>query len=251
MTEFGRGAWPSKGTGGTLRANGTAPGPFYCLASDPLNQIGLKTWCIRADGRPVRQEYNATFHAVVGIQMLCNGYAGTSLNCDGIFGPVTKEAVIAAQKKAGLSADGVVGQKTMKSLLLPVIKAKSTTTVDWRAVYGILRFEGALDPGAIGYLDTTDWGLAQINSNAHPDVSFAQAFCPSFAVQFIVNYLTYSLTVLNGDIRLAIASYNLGIGGTREWLRLGQPTIWTPSWSSVTRNTSMYIDRILSAHETM
>ena len=249
--ENGRGAWSSKGIGGTLKPSRgkTIPGPYYMLAENDIDQIGLGTWCRRAQGLPVNQDYNATFHGVVGIQLLLNSYVGANLEGDGIFGPTTKWYTVVAQKKAGLVEDGVIGIKTMKALLLPLIQRTAAKFNEpWEPIYGVLRFEGALDPGAVGYIDPQDWGLAQINTKYHPEVSFAQAFCPSYATAFVANYLRYGLDSLDGNLRDAVVSYNLGIGGARQWIRAGRPDVWTPVGSDLERKPNEYIDRILNAH---
>lgn len=41
---------------------------------------------------------------------------GIEVSTDGVFGPATRQAVMAYQKKTGLSADGVAGPATSKSL---------------------------------------------------------------------------------------------------------------------------------------
>ena len=41
---------------------------------------------------------------------------GIRVSTDGVYGPKTREAVIAYQKKSGLSADGIAGPATAKSL---------------------------------------------------------------------------------------------------------------------------------------
>ncbi|TKC88713.1 peptidoglycan-binding protein [Trinickia terrae] len=47
-------------------------------------------------------------------QLLAHGFAAGS--CDGTFGPLTRDAVLAFQRSAGLSADGVVGPQTAAAL---------------------------------------------------------------------------------------------------------------------------------------
>lgn len=253
MSEFGRGAWNSKGVGGTLKLSGgkTVPGPYYMLAQNDAEQIGLKTWCLREQGLPVRLEYNAVFHAVVGLQMLCKDYYA-DVKPDGIFGPETDLAVRRAQEFLFLTTDGQVGPKTMKALMKPVLQRRTGILgFAWEPVYGILQYEGGWDPGAVGYHDQGDWGLAQINSKSHPHISFAEAFCPSFAISFVINYISSALNALDGDLRTAVASYNLGIGGARQWVAAGRPDVWTPphAVSFGERKVKEYIDRILDAHK--
>ena len=248
MKAEGRGAWSS--IGGTLRptSNGTQPGKYYMLASNPNNQIGLKTWCQKEQGLTVTVNHNAVWHGVFAIQMLCNMQAGSTLNGDGIFGPATDAAVKQYQKSAGLYVDGIVGPSTMKAFLTPVVKAAAARHgEDWTTVLGLLRYEGAFDPGAVGAVDSYDLGLSQINIIAHPETSFAQAFCVSYAVDFTARYLKYSLEALDGNERDAVASYNLGIYGTKQWIAAGRPDWWTPPWATShgPRNVKAYIDRII------
>lgn len=246
---YGRGAWSADGVGGTLAPSGkeTKPGPYYMLASDPHDKIGLGTWCRREQGLPVDQDYNATFHGVVAIQALLNAYVKADLSGDGIFEERTKWYTAEAQKKAGLTPDGIVGPKTMKAILLPLIEHISAELEEpWEPIYGILRWEGGFDPGAVGRIDPQDWGLAQINTKYHPEVSFAEAFCPSFAVRFVASYIRYALDSLSGNLRDAVASYNLGIGGAKQWIEDGRPNVWLPSWSSLERKPNAYVDKILN-----
>jgi peptidoglycan hydrolase-like protein with peptidoglycan-binding domain len=253
----GRGAWPSTGTGGTYtrKNNEIVPGPFYMLHEDPMRQIGLKTYCQRAESRPVGLNYNAVFHGVVAIQLLCNAYLGSNhsanlpyLSGDGIFGPQTDRAVRLVQTSAGLKADGMVGRNTMKVLLTPRIKLIAAKHKEpWEPLVGIMTYEGAWDPGAVGGADPNDLGLVQINTIAHPHVSFSDAFCPSFAINYAASLIRAGLDAFNGDIRLAIASYNLGIGGTRQWVAAGSPSVWTPPWSTFPRRVDEYVNKILQA----
>ena len=50
-------------------------------------------------------------------KLISLGYNCGSCGADGKFGADTKNAVIAYQKKSGLSADGIVGQNTWRKLL--------------------------------------------------------------------------------------------------------------------------------------
>ena len=47
------------------------------------------------------------------------------------------------------------------------------------------------------------------------------------------------------NAELAVASYNLGIGGAKTWDKLGRPNVWTPSYVTKPRDTRLYIDRIV------
>lgn len=244
MTELlGRGAWNKKGVGGTLKtskSNAILAGPYYLQHKNPNQAIGLRATLLLATNQPVELDFLATYHGVLGIQVLLSGFLNKSVKLDGIFWEETANATKEMQSKAGLLADGVIGQKTMIALLKPVIMS---TGQDWKTVYAIIANESAFDPSAIGVLDTNDWGLAQINSTANPHVSFSDAMCPSYAVKYVANRLNSALFQL-GNIDDAIASYNLGIGGTRSWVKDGRPAVWTPSYATTSRNVQAYIDRI-------
>lgn len=247
MNTTGRGAWPKYGRGGTLNTKGTEIGPYYTLAKEPINQIGLYAWCKGMQGEIVSLDYFATHQGVFAIQILSNSYLGNPKleNADGIFGPDTLRLVKDVQRKAGLIVDGVVGQKTMQALLIPVIQQVSDEKkVPFNAIYGLLHFEGNWDPGAVGVLDPEDLGLAQINTKAHPHVAPSSAFCPSFAVSFIADYLRTALDQL-GNLQDAVISYNLGIGGTRQWIAAGRPEVWVPKWSTLPRKPFDYYNNII------
>lgn len=243
----GRGAWPKDGRGGTL-ATKTTPGPFYML-SEGLNTVGLAAVLRFLDGQTIPQDELAVHLGVKAIQRLVSRCPGvkTIVPVDGVFGPKTDSGVKEVQKLASLKVDGVVGSKTMESLLLlPVVDA---TKDRWKAVWGILQYEGGWDPGAVGFADRRDLGLAQVNTVAHPQVTFNEAFDPFWAINFIDNYLLNAAKFLGPDIRDQVASYNLGIGGARKWIAAGRPDVWLPSWSTIERKPNEYIDRILKAHQ--
>lgn len=252
MSEItGRGAWPRSGRGGTLKKTSKgviASGPYYMMHTDPNQTIGLRAYLLKVAGQPVEQDYLATHHAVLGIQALCMNYLNRPVMLDGLFELKTHRSVIDVQREAGLKQDGIVGMTTMKTLLWPVIRGTANAVgVREGLVYAILAMEGAFDPGAIGVLDPSDWGLAQINSSANPHVSFSDAMCPSFAVKYVANRFKIALETFNGDERLAIASYNLGLGGTRQWVAAGTPDVWQPPYADKPRDVKAYIDRILIA----
>jgi soluble lytic murein transglycosylase-like protein len=113
-------------------------------------------------------------------------------------------------------------------------------------VAGTVNQESLWDAGAIGYLDSNDYGLAQINGPAHPTLTKAQRLNPSVAFQFVCDYYDNALAKLNNNIRDAVASYNLGVGGARRWISQGRPQWYVPQGQTKARDVWQYIDSILA-----
>lgn len=248
MAREGRGAWPKDGLGGTLDSRGQNPGPYYALADHPLKEVGLRAICNNLRGEPYSIHDDAVFHGVLAIQALLIEEFQASLKGDGVYGPATAEAVKKAQSFFGLASDGVVGKKTMQWLMwAPIHKIANRSNFPWEALWGILQYEGGWDPGAVGWHDNQDIGLAQISLKFHPETTLSQAFCPSYAMNFIAGYISYGMEEFNGNITDAVISYNLGIAGTWQWIADGRPAYWTPSWSSLERQPLQYAHRILTA----
>ena len=73
---------------------------------------------------------------------------------DGVFGPVTRNAVIAFQEGEGIAADGIIGDATWKRMPAdpdtPVLRRGSTGSAVSGLQKGLLKFGGAgasTDPG--------------------------------------------------------------------------------------------------------
>ena len=84
---------PACSSGGYPLIRQNSRGNYVCIAQDDLNTLGYRT----------------------------NGL-------DGIFGAGTQNAVIAYQKSKGLSADGIVGCNTWRSLQEDVVGTGATST---------------------------------------------------------------------------------------------------------------------------
>ncbi len=255
----GRGAWSNTGRGGTLKRNAddtTTPGPYYMLAVAPVVLVGKAAQtALRVPVAPPLDDL-AVYYGVKAIQQLIN-LAGVTpkLSEDGVLGKGSDAGIRAYQTKAGLKVDGSVGPNTMKSLLLPHIKRIGGTVKvggqeRWTVVFGFLTNEGGFDPGAVGTVDEADLGLAQINGRAHPNMTVAQRFDPMVAIQFNLDYLTEALANLNNNLRDAVLSYNLGIGGTRIWIKAGRPRYYSPD-SGPLRDTTRYVDNVLNAYKSL
>lgn len=238
----GRGAWSVAGLGGTKAyKNADKAGPYYFLGTGEP---------------PVGRERDASefavWRAVMAYQRALNRRLGDVLTIDGIFGASTSTTVTKFQEahsaKTGTPWGGI-GPDTSEALLRPDAKSvvKSRGTAVTRAmVTGTVRSESLWDAGAVGYLDETDLGLAQINGPSHPDLSDKDRLKPVVAFNFIIDYYENALAQLDGNIRDAVASYNLGIGGARSWIKAGRPDDWTPTGETRPRHVKDYIDRILA-----
>lgn len=237
----GRGAWAVSGLGGTLNVGGKTAGPYYCLA------VG-RPWVGTLGSNP-DVNTRAVHGGVVAIQHAL-ARAGATLLIDGLFGPATSRAVTAWQQAQPASANtgvwGGVGPDSAKALFLPLLKERVTDNFAF-VVCGIITSESTWDPGAVGYIDDQDLGLAQINGPSHPSLSEADRLDPGIAIDFAHDQLLSNLEFFGGDLRTAVASYNLGRGGATTWKKAGSPDSWTPAGSTNARNIRAYVDSILTA----
>lgn len=243
----GRGAWSNSGRGGTLKRltdGSTPPGPYYLLASGGPPLVGSAARDTMREGHTPTLDDLAVNFGVRAIQKLLN-YTGAKLVTDGVFGKGTDAGVRGYQVNEDLKLDGSVGPNTMGHLLVPHIKRLGGA--NWEVVYGLLRNEGGFDPGAVGTVDEQDLGLAQINGRAHPTLTIEQRFDPMVAIQFNADYLANGLKEL-GNVRDAVLSYNLGIGGVRTWIRAGRPRFYSPD-NGPLRDTTQYVNRVLDAYK--
>lgn len=236
----GRGAWSVAGVGGTLNVGGKTPGPYYCLA------VG-RPW-VGSDSYNLSDR--AVHAGVVAIQQALNRENKAGLLVDGLFGPATSKAVTAWQQKQPVSANtgvwGGVGPDSAKALFLPLLQRRVAD--GWAyVVCGVITNESNWDPGAVGYVDDSDLGLAQINGPSHPDLSEEERFTPEVAIDFVHSTLLSNLSYFGGSLRTAVAAYNLGRGGASAWRKAGSPDSWTPPGATTERDVAGYIDRILTA----
>ncbi len=81
--------------------------------SDEENQIGVETW----EQLIITVQQGSQGDAVRGLQFILNNSFGYTLEIDGVFGPLTMEAVKDFQSKHGLTPDGVVGPLTWQKLV--------------------------------------------------------------------------------------------------------------------------------------
>lgn len=238
----GRGAWSVNGHGGTKRYKAEdRPGPYYYLGTGS-----------KPRGRERTADEYAVWRAVVAYQAALNRALGVSLTLDGDFGLITSGIVLRFQKlneRMTGTPWGGIGPDTSEALLQPLLRSRVGNAQDSRItaklISGTVRHESLWDAGAVGFLDETDVGLAQINGPAHPKLSLNARLDPQVAFDFVIDYYKSSLTAFNGNLRDAVASYNLGQGGTRSWIKAGRPDTWTPAGSDRARDVKGYIDSIL------
>lgn len=229
--------WPVDGTGGTLNAAGTGPGPYYVLAADDSSSVGGGEDSAQVTTR-------AVFYGVLALQRALRRLQPIPLAIDGIFGQETAAATFRFQQKAKLGADGVIGPKTAKALFTPAVKRLATADVPSCLLLGQIQNESMFDPGAVGYVDDRDLGLLQINGHWHPDMTEPERFAPLFAIDYAVGIYEANLAHLD-ELSDAVAAYNLGLGGAKSWIEHGRPDVidYYPTGPVHIRD---YIDRILA-----
>lgn len=239
----GRAAWPSSGLGGTLDGTGKAPGPLYRAPAGDRDMPGLAASRAISAGAAVDINHYAVYAAVKAIQPMVGATA------DGLFGQKTGAALMAWQDAHGLTADGLYGGVTSTAMWLPFINAAvngSTTDASGRASVrklsrGHIGYESSWDPGAVGETTPEDLGLGQINGPAHPTFSVDDRLNPRVAIPYIVDLVRANLTAMSGVEQDAIAAYNLGVGGAKEWVRIGRPEVWKGKF------VKRYIQGVLAA----
>jgi peptidoglycan hydrolase-like protein with peptidoglycan-binding domain len=89
-----------------LNARPSSAIDFSALAINAAKAIAADTLQLGSTGTKVQDLQN----------LLNTNGANPHVTVDGTFGPTTKDAVISYQKKHGLTADGIVGQRTLLSL---------------------------------------------------------------------------------------------------------------------------------------
>ncbi len=101
---------------------------------------------------------------VKNIQRVLKGKGYYSGNIDGIFGTATKKAVTQFQKDNGLTADGVVGEKTLKALELSKSETGGYSSADFDLLARIISAESRGEP----YIGQVAVGAVVLNRIEHP-----------------------------------------------------------------------------------
>ncbi len=98
--------------------------------------------------------------------------------------------------------------------LAQIYAAEQASGVPHGLLAGLVAQESGGNPGATGFDSggSVDRGIVQINSQAHPQVSDAQAYDPAFAIPWAASQLA-SLKTSTGTWTGALEAYNSGSAG--------------------------------------
>ncbi len=160
----------------------------------------------------------STGSTVKTIQQKLKNWGYYKGSVDGIFGSKTKEAVKYFQRKNGLSADGIVGNKTLKALGISGGSSSSTTssysdadvTLLARLIYGEARGESYTGQVAVGAVV-----MNRIRSSSFPNTMSG------------VIYQKYAFTaVADGQI-------NLTPNATARKAAVDAMNGWDPSYGAI------------------
>lgn len=167
----------------------------------------------------------------VKAELAYNDAADPLLNLDTtVCGNAFDRSAKAFQVAERLIVDGEVGRITAAALFRRrAHHAGLAAGVPNNYVCKIMHLESACDPGAVGYTDPNDLGLLQIHMPAHPTITVAQAFSPSFAITWAASTLASAYRNLQ-DWDATVASWNVGGGGAAAWLDAGKPSSLYVSW---------------------
>jgi hypothetical protein len=208
MVDNGRGAWNNAGLGGTKKyKDSTKPGPYYFIGTGKnIDVLDPNQYAVRG--------------AVKAYQNALNREFDSNLTVDGWFGEATSREIFEFQRVNEAQTGtpwGGIGPDTSRALLYPqlrrVHKRRAKEYVPVTIVSGTVRHESAWDAGAVGFIDPRDVGLGQINAQAHPEWSVDERLVPILTYQFIIDRYNADVPYFKGNVRDAVAAYNLGRGG--------------------------------------
>lgn len=137
------------------------------------------------------------------------------------FGAQAEALCRSFQDVLGLNKDGAIGPDTARELFRKdVLNAASDVDFPSEVLGQLLDLESDFDPGAtnVNTDGTRDRGIAMLNDNANPDVDDKEAFDPMFAIPRAARGLRNNLDLLD-DLPAAVASWNVGLGGAKTYLR--------------------------------
>lgn len=109
-----------------------------------------------------------------------------------------------------MSFSTTVAQRGIGSPFEGLIQAASSqNNVPTALIKAIISQESAWDPSATNLADPS-YGLMQVNTKAHPDVTPQQMLDPAQNIPYGTQYLAYQLGRYGGDIEKAVSAYNAG-----------------------------------------
>jgi hypothetical protein len=255
----GRGAWPGDGAGGTLNGAGDQPGPYYRLTTNVrMPQVGLAGWQADQNGTEVSMNDYAVWRAVIAIQteLREGGYLGANrkpLPLDGLFGKQTDFALRTFQTAQKLPSEGIFGPKSAKAMfgwMAEEAARNAAAAADYpdpdelvRVMLGTISHESSWDVGAVGP-NPKDVGIGQLNLPSQPKLSVHGCLSPRSALPYMArDVILANLQWADGDIRLAVAAYNLGRGGANSWRKAGFPQYWP---AKTKNDIQKYIEEVLN-----
>lgn len=243
--EHGRGAWTREGIGFDYR---------YMVSPDRASRIGrtahesLAHWAVAAGCAAIQRRLIELEHLEPLPQRRM-----------GIFNQAVADAVTGFQLTnfdpdggAELVVDGIVGRSDARSLFTPlVMEAEARHRIPNKLLLGQTVHESALDPGAVGYFifypdyRGVDRGFSQINSRAHPDITWADAFDPKFALEYSAKRMRTTFNSFRREYPdqkksvlwdAAVCSHNSPLNG-RNWASSGvAPTEQAAAYVAAVKN---------------
>lgn len=138
-----------------------------------------------------------------------------------------------------------------------IIKYSSQYNLDPHLVMAVIWVESKYEPKATSRKDarglmqiipsTGQWIAKEIEIGSYNDDLL---YDPDINICMGCWYLSYLLEVFGGDVELALAAYNGGMGNVKKWLndsrysKDGSKLDFIPFWE-----TSQYIDKVVKAYE--
>lgn len=158
------------------------------------------------------EDIKRTKLAIIGIQreLILQGFlAQPDKPLNGSWGQKSHDAVKQYQKDNHYVIDGRIGAKSVVRLFKHHFDfCQYVLGIPDNLLMGLCRLESALDPGAQGFIDNRDRGIAQFNSYYHPNVSDEIAYSrPDLCIGIAANMLKDAYDKY-GTWDCAIAAHN-------------------------------------------
>ncbi len=125
--------------------------------------------------------------------------------------PIPTSAIVSGfkekeRKKPNEQIGGLINSAAENSGVVPAVMAS------------IFFSESGFNPGAKNQNSDGSWdvGIAQLNSNAHPNVTQEQALDPVFSIVYATKIIKQNLKTFEGDYAKAIVAYNRGVNRVKS-----------------------------------